>query len=213
MRLLKNETGRWTMGNLNAGELRLLQQLPVAADPGDCQRAQDRLFPPPLIDPSEDPELAADWQAYVTSALIERFQSDIETIRGDLRRVRPDQEAQEAQEAQGDSDEEFFRVQIFDEHAEAWYSGLNQARLVLSAKFNLHPEEAEGQGSFRHVELPEPAASLADLESRWLANIQSQFYAAIQEWLVQCVLSGWDGSEEDDDDEFLADAFELPEEE
>ena len=66
----------------------------------------------------------------------------------------------------------------------AWFSTLNQARLLLDLKYKLHDaEDAPEENILR--EQP----STDDDAARMLVLMRYEFYAWIQEWLVRHVLS------------------------
>ncbi|MCE9518077.1 MAG: DUF2017 family protein, partial [Verrucomicrobia bacterium] len=83
----------------------------------------------------------------------------------------------------GDLEVKFYRLDVPLAHGQAWFSTLNQARLLLDLKYKLHdakdaPEEFIVQEQSGAGENPE----------RLLVLMRYEFYAWIQEWLVRNVL-------------------------
>lgn len=111
----------------------LLRQIPRWVD-GDCEAAEERLFPAPSGDPDED-TLRDDWKAFVQPELHSLFQSARDTVASDLRGLRENGEE--------------FDLEFPRQHAEAWVSAVNQARLALAARHEFtenelsHPEPLE----------------------------------------------------------------------
>lgn len=103
-----------------------------------------------------DSEAQADWEEFVLPELRTTFEHQLERIDRSLR---------------GTVAGEGVPVFIDREHAEAWYGGLNQARLVL--------EEHHGLAEADPEEL-EPAA-----RSAWY---RSQFYLQLQSLLLQFLM-------------------------
>lgn len=93
---------------------------------GDCEAAEERLFPMPSGDPGEE-SLRDDWKAYVQPELHSLFQSARETVATDLRGMRETGEG--------------FEVEFPRPHAEAWVSAFNQARLALAARHDFSERE------------------------------------------------------------------------
>jgi hypothetical protein len=61
-------------------------------------------------------------------------------------------------------------------NADAWFSALNQARLVLAERHDLPMSAVELEGGRGSV------------DERWLAFVQSNLYAFIQSFLLETVL-------------------------
>jgi hypothetical protein len=107
----------------------LIRQIPQAADAEDNALATGRLFSSPSPD---DAELTADWQELVAPELKTQFRSAVSLVAHDL--------AENLCETDGNDDFPF-RLQIPLEHTDAWLSALNQARLVLAARYAFSDEE------------------------------------------------------------------------
>ncbi len=163
----------WKISDLRHREFDLLLGVPAAADPGTCDAAQHRLFPPPLRNPSSsESEFLEDWKSYVTEGLATQFSHDLATFSSDLKRA-----------VVTGSDEEGKPVRSLDvplSHAYQWFSSLNQARLVLADVHQIFDEE----GQIR----PKENEDFTHFHQRWRYYVQSNYYAAIQEWLVVNVL-------------------------
>ena len=105
------------------------------------------------------PELSADWGDFVLPDLRSAFHAQLETIAAALSEVTP-----------GDA------LFIGRGEAEAWFGGINQARLALEARFGLsRDEDAERTG---------PARS---------AEIRARFYQMLQGMLLHFLMTGEEG--------------------
>ena len=107
-----------------------------------------------------------DWSEYVIPDLEQSFGTALDVLTKDIENV--DSEAEEDGKMS-------YRISVRSEHADQWYSALNQARLVLAARYNLPITDAKS------VE-PEP------IDERWIALAQSDFYAFIQSFLLETVM-------------------------
>ena len=131
-----------------------LRRIPASADPGDNEAARARIFSKPTHDPQED-RLAEDWQEFIEPELAKLFQSALEIIEGDLKKLRSDTGTGQA------------AVAIPSDHLETWVHGLNQARLVLTERHQLQEKDLE-----------RPPATASDPRSMLL--LQLHFYAELQ---------------------------------
>ena len=138
----------------------LLRQIPDSTKPEGVQAAEERIFSAPA-DPKEK-ELRAEWKLYVEPELQRLFQSATETVATDLRPLNG-------------SSKPFANctLRIPIKHADAWLNTLNQARLVLAAKYGF--TEAELSDHYRS-----PIGSRRDL-----SLFQVNFYGFLQEFILQ----------------------------
>jgi len=97
-----------------------------------------------------------------------------------------------------------FHLEVPNSHADAWYSALNQARILLSQKQGLHEDGPVSEEMLVHAIITageKRSPELRELQSRWKAYVQSQVYAVVQEWLVSEVIGpgipGFDIDEEE----------------
>jgi hypothetical protein len=132
----------------------LMRRIVASADPEDNEKARARIFSAPTEDPKED-DFKEDWQEFVEPELAKLFQSAIETIDGDLKKMHVDTKTGES------------TLPIPSDHLESWIHGLNQARLVLSEKHKLHEEDFETE--------PMPPG-----DPRALLLLQMHLYAQLQ---------------------------------
>lgn len=135
----------------------ILRQVPTCSDLED-EAVEARLFPPPTEDPLEE-GARDDWKAYVQPELHDLFQTSRQTVDADLRGLKEE----------GD----FFTVEFSSKHVPAWLNALNQARLALAAQHN-----------FDEGELSQPGP-LQITNEKELALLQINFYAAVQQWLIE----------------------------
>lgn len=138
----------------------LLRQVPDSTNPENDEAAHARLYTPPAE--TSETELCAEWKVYVEPELRRLFRTATETVATDL--------------AQLDGNSKPFdncTLRIPKSHAEAWLSALNQARLVIAAKYGF--TEAELSDHFRS-----PIGSRRDL-----GLFQVNFYGFLQEFILQ----------------------------
>jgi hypothetical protein len=138
----------------------LLRQIPSSSNPEGVVAAEDRLFSRPA-DGSET-ESCAEWKLYVQPELRRLFQSAVETVAGDLKQLT--------------GNEKTFAnctLRIPAQHADAWLSALNQARLVIAAKNNF--TDGELGDHYRS-----PIGSRRDL-----SLFQMNFYGFLQEFILR----------------------------
>jgi hypothetical protein len=139
----------------------LLRQIPESTDPQQIAAAEQRLFSLPA-DASEK-EICSEWKLYVEPELRRLFQSAKETVASDL------------QQLNGSGKKPFANctLRIPKEHAEAWLSALNQARVVVAAKYSF--SEGELCDHYRS-----PIGSRRDL-----SLFQVNFYGFLQEFILR----------------------------
>jgi hypothetical protein len=138
----------------------LLRQIPASANPEGTAAAERRLFSPPADEGEK--EIRAEWKLYVEPELRRLFRSATETVAADL--------------AQLNGKEKSFAnctLRIPKEHADAWLSALNQARLAIAAKYDF--TDGELCDHYRS-----PIGSRRDL-----SLFQVNFYGFLQEFILQ----------------------------
>jgi hypothetical protein len=138
----------------------LLRQIPASANPEGAPAAEQRLFSPPAG--ASEKEIRAEWKLYVEPELRRLFRSATETVAADL--------------AQLNGKEKSFAnctLRIPKEHADAWLSALNQARLTIAAKYDF--TDGELCDHYRS-----PIGSRRDL-----SLFQVNFYGFLQEFILQ----------------------------
>jgi len=143
----------------------LLRQIPASADPKGASAAEQRLFSPPSN--GTETELCAEWKLYVEPELRRLFQTATQTVAADLEQLNG-------------SEKTFANrtLRIPWKHADAWLSALNQARLVIAAKYNF--SEKELCDHYRS-----PIGSRRDL-----SLFQVNFYGFLQEFILRELESG-----------------------
>jgi hypothetical protein len=168
MRIRRLKSKALVLSRLPASQLRLLQQIPVHADPAGSPAAEERLYQTPVRTPLDDTEdeLNDDWNEHVVPDLRSDFARQMDCVVDDLRAARRErnpprgegervrEENRERDEAEGehedeDEDEhedgrggESYQVVIPPEHIDSWYGALNQARLVMQARYNFPEVES-----------------------------------------------------------------------
>jgi len=80
---------------LPTSHLRLLEQIPLQADPAGSAAAEDRLYPSPVRATEDDPDdsLLHDWQEYVQPDLRSDFARQVDRVTADLRTARLEEPA------------------------------------------------------------------------------------------------------------------------
>lgn len=170
------EKNIWRISDLDETHLDLIRQAAEDASIGDSPEGRERLFPSPVPKKDElrEGEFLEDWNEFVADDLETQFAGDVGTVLADLDNAIPQRSTKETAERR-------LRLDVPLEHASAWFSALNQARLMLDQKFKLHPE---GDGDFEPVLKEEHDPGL-DMHERLEVFMRYEFYAALQEWLVR----------------------------
>jgi len=142
----------------------LLRQIPESTRPDGAEGAEQRIFSTPA--PASEREICAEWKLYVEPELRRLFQTATETVAADLQQLNG-------------STKPFANctLRIPTANADAWLNALNQARLVIAAKYNF--TDAELCDHYRS-----PIGSRRDL-----GLFQVNFYGFLQEFLLQEVPS------------------------
>lgn len=138
----------------------LLRQIPSCTNPDGAAAAEERLFSLPAV--SSEKELCAEWKLYVQPELRRLFRTATETVAADLEQIS--------------GDEKTFAnrtLRIPAAHADDWLNTLNQARLVIAAKYNFSDGELFDQ--YRS-----PIGSRRDL-----SLFQINFYGFLQEFILR----------------------------
>ena len=146
----------------------LLRRIPEAADTEGSPEAQARIHPPPAGPGLLDPEWSAEWNEWVVPDLHGHFVSALEVVTRDL-----EQYLVEDEPGQGGLGTETFTLHLPMAHADDWLLALNQARLVLAARYQL--TEKELSGPLRH-RIGSP---------RDLALMQIDIYARFQHLIIE----------------------------
>ena len=144
----------------------LLRQIPASANPEGLEAAEQRLFSSPTN--GKETEICAEWKLYVEPELRQLFQTATETVSADLEQLNGNEKKLGNR-----------TLCIPSKHADAWLNALNQARLVIAAKYNF--TDGELGEHFRS-----PIGSRRDL-----SLFQVNFYGFLQEF----ILREWDGWE------------------
>jgi Domain of unknown function (DUF2017) len=136
----------------------LLRQIPGSTNPEGESEAEARLF----SRPSAEREICAEWKSYVEPELRLLFRSAIETVADDLTQLNGNRKS-------------FHNctLRIPFEHADAWLNALNQARLVIAAKYKFSDEELNDHDR-------SPIGSRRDL-----GLFQVSFYGFLQEFILR----------------------------
>lgn len=159
MRISRGKGEKIDFSQVEPIEAELLKQIPAATQGEDDPKVKSRLYP----DPSGSAEagLAADWEELVRPDLEQLFLSSRRVVEEDLALMK---------ERRG-----FATLSVLLAHADAWLNVLNQARLVLATRYE-----------FTDAELLRYKPPVI-FSRRDLALLQINFYAAIQERLIEAL--------------------------
>jgi len=144
-------------------EAELLKQVPACCELEAGSDAESRIFPAPAN--ATEPDLLRDWEEYVRPELRHLFRSAKETVEADLGSLKM-------------KVGRLGRFVVPLEHGESWLNALNQARLILAAKFEFSERELSA------FDLPRT------FSQRELVLHQINFYAAIQERIIEILNTG-----------------------
>jgi len=177
---LEQKKGTWRLSDMDELHLSLLRQAGEDASMTDCPEGRARLLPKPVSAKDEGPEedLLEDWAEYVVGELDTQFASDVGILLNDLDAALPSNLTDST-----DEDEVLFELEVPIDHGQAWFSALNQARLMLDIKFKLHPDGRD----FEPDELQDVLGEV-DTHERLGAYMRYEFFALVQEWLVRHTL-------------------------
>jgi hypothetical protein len=137
----------------------LLRQVPESTNTEGVEGAQQRLFSSPAA--ASEREICAEWKVYVEPELRRLFQTATEIVSGDLQQLNG-------------STKPFANctLRIPAKNSDAWLNALNQARLVIAAKYNF--TETDLCDHYRS-----PIGSRRDL-----GLFQVNFYGFLQEFIL-----------------------------
>lgn len=196
MRFLLSEH-HWALDSLFPGEWEWIRQLPrIASGRGFHPSSIERLYPSPLA-----PDVLADestisqtedWEELIRPELAEAFAHARAVVEADLAQSEPmnlddypvdDPIRREFEEAGFPSElPEMRRILVPYEHTEAWYSTLNQARLLMNEEYDLAAAEE------RHLAKTLGAGAIG--EERLLLIAQYELYSVVQSILVENIMQG-----------------------
>ena len=172
----------WALDALSPAEWHLVAELPGSAS-GEAfsETSRKRLFPPPVSGADGENE---DWDQYVRPDMESLFQEARKIVGRDLDGVEVlNPEDIFAPEEIPDFPlglPELRRVRVPVENTEAWYSTLNQARLLMNEEYDLAESEE------RLLARMDDAEELE--EDRILLIAQYELYSAVQIMLVENVM-------------------------
>ena len=179
----------WALDALSPAEWHLIAELPMTAS-GEVfqEETRERLYPPPVSPDSladeETLESVEDWNEFVQPEIESVFREARDTVEKDLGQAETvsleDCFSPEQFEALKDTLRERRRVVIPNDHTEAWYSTLNQARLLMNEEYDLASSE---ERMMLRLVLQENVD-----QDRLLIFAQYELYSAIQGMLVENVM-------------------------
>ncbi len=161
MKIKRLDGGGLRFSRVSGEQMRLFGQIAVHADTIGTPEAEERLFQPLMAQPrtAKDDQANDDWQDTIVPDLRESFNRDLETVQADLRQARVD----------SGEDGPVFSFIVGEDHIQAWYSALNQARLVMQERYRF-PESDSAEAL---IELLQSANLKPFLTSRFYVEIQA----------------------------------------
>ena len=158
------------LSGMPAAQLRMLEQVALHADPSGSPAASERLYQTPVKQPQHDAdeELVEDWQEFVMPDLRQEFTRQLDCVANDLRQAQPestpstldddsldndalhddslDDDPLREDEAKAGTEDDAAPAATYEliipfDHIESWYGALNQARLVLQARYEFPETE------------------------------------------------------------------------
>ena len=173
MKIRRVKSRGLVVSRLPAGQLRLLRQIVAHADPSGSAAAMERLTQTPVREPQDDVEdtIVADWQEHVIPELQLEFSRQLDLVSEDLEKVR-----RQNLEADGEGAGEMYEFTIPFDHVEQWYGALNQARLVMQARYR-----------FPEVETVDTIVELFQSENI-KPYLTSRFYVELQAALLDLAM-------------------------
>ena len=157
MEVIRQDEKTVGLRELDLFSCELLHQIPSSADPSGSEAATSRIYTSPTH--GAEPEFDEEWVEYVGPDLKHCFESSLETVQADLQSLKQSGE------------DDVYELAIPVTHLEAWIHGLNQARLVLAARYDFGESEMEKM----------PLSG----DIRALALYQIHFYGYLQERFLQ----------------------------
>lgn len=157
MNIERDEEGGFIFSEVDPPLMAMFQAIPSAADPEGSKNALHRLFPDPAA--RKETDLIGEWAEYVRPELREGFENASTTVEADLAPLIAGEEG----------------WTIPADHIDAWLNTLNQARLVLAAKYDVGEEDMNR------------TAPYAPESERSLAVSQIHVYGLLQECLLQAM--------------------------
>ena len=155
MNIERSEEGDFIFSEVEPPLAAMFCAISSAANPDGSKAAWDRLFPDPAA--GKDAGLSQEWSDYVKPELREGFENASTTVDADLEPLCAGGEG--------------WTIPL--NHVDAWLNTLNQARLVLAAKYDV--SEADMNRT-----VPFPPES-----ERGMAISQIHVYGLLQECLIQ----------------------------
>jgi len=183
----------WILDVLTPTEWELLSELPnIASGDSFSRETRDRLFPSPispetLVD-EEVADQVEDWDEFVRPDIQESFTNDRDRVRADLGRaeiIDPSEFLSPEQIEEWDAGfPDLRRLPIPIPHTEAWYSSLNQARILLNEEHDL--ADSEERLALHEDEIGDAVEQLDPERVMLLARYE--LFSAIQVLLVEKVM-------------------------
>jgi len=160
MRLERTNDGSLFLSEMPKALADFLAKIPMTIDLDALSpEAHERFFPVPSTAAGD--QAAEEWKAFVEPELKARFSSARDLVTQDLKSI--------------DTNGKKSTLRIPPDHAEAWLIALNQARLVIGARFGYDENMLSGRGK------------LDPRTPEGLDLVRANFYAFLQANLLACM--------------------------
>ena len=154
MNIERDENGGFVFSEVETPIVEMFLSIPSAVDPEGDPAATARLFPDPMAGKEE--KISQEWAEYVAPELREGFENASTTVEADLGALMAGED-----------------LTIPLDHVDAWLNALNQARLVLAARFEVTEADMDNSEPFDSQNEREKAIS------------QIHVFGLLQECLIQ----------------------------
>lgn len=179
----------WALDALTPAEWHLVSELPAASDgesfsPSARERLFPSLFSPETLLNEDTQSHLEDWEEFVKPDLKDSFDDARNQIVQDIAEVET-VDIEKMSEAEPTNTEETIsqlkRLRVPLDHTEAWYSVLNQARIMMNEEFDLAQSDDR--------QLPQSQSDESIDQERFVLLAQYELYSVIQSILVDNVMS------------------------
>ncbi len=214
LRLLPD--GGVRLSGMNDWTLKFLQHIPILADPSGHEGATRRVYQPPVTGPGAEDYDREEWDEYVTPELKAHYENALDVVASETagatpefkkyRKRRPVRPAGEPPAPQPPPEERptgLYSIMIAAGHVEHWYRAMNQARLVMEARYGVASEtDDEEEQAFDSMLMTEAesAAEIDRLAKRMERMVQYRFFTSLQGFLISAIMDP-EGDEDPEMDE------------
>ncbi|MEO0414624.1 MAG: DUF2017 family protein [Verrucomicrobiota bacterium] len=179
----------WSLGMMNPAEWYFVESLPVIASGQEFDDSvRETLYPSPIVGGEDSPEhfeALEDWNDFVRPDIQEGFEAaqtvvikDITSVKNDELEDLTDEELEELPDELKEGP--LWKVEVDRKHTEAWYSTLNQARILMNEAHDLSQSEERFALMMGDGEDIDP--------DKMMLLAQYEFFSFIQSALVENIM-------------------------